>query len=71
MASSTWRRASACASNSCVEVALGRVLRDSDDLDHVMVRDSKLGDRSPVLRFDRPEWAAFLDGVRAGEFDAG
>lgn len=69
MASSTWRRASACASSGCVEVAHGKVLRYSDDLDHVMVRDSKLGDGSPILRFDLPEWAAFLGGVRTGEFD--
>lgn len=64
-----WRKSSFSAASGCVEVAEGRVLRYSDDLDHVMVRDSKLGDGSPILWFDRPEWAAFLDGVRTGEFD--
>ncbi len=33
------------------------------------VRDSKDRDRSPVLCFTRDEWAAFLAGVKAGEFD--
>jgi len=34
----------------------------------IEVRDSK--DRSgPVLRFTGPEWDAFLDGTRKGEFD--
>jgi putative SOS response-associated peptidase YedK len=34
----------------------------------IEVRDSK--DRSgPVLRFTRAEFAAWLDGARAGEFD--
>jgi hypothetical protein len=32
------------------------------------VRDSKLGDGSPVLAFTAPEWAAFAAGVRDGEF---
>ena len=44
---------------NCVEVAL---LGDG-----VAVRDSKDPD-GPVLRFTRAEWAAFTDGVRAGEF---
>jgi len=34
----------------------------------IEVRDSK--DRpGPVLRFTGPEWDAFLDGARNGEFD--
>jgi hypothetical protein len=48
--------------NSCVEVAdlpgNGRA-----------VRDSKLGDDSPVLTFNAAEWDAFTRGVGAGEFD--
>ena len=48
--------------NACVEVAM---LPDG-----VAVRDSK--DRSgPVLRFTVQEWFAFLNGVRADEFDLG
>jgi Domain of unknown function (DUF397) len=47
-------------SGGCVEVA------ETDTA--FLVRDSK--DRSgPVLAFNRHEWLAFLEGVRAGEFD--
>jgi hypothetical protein len=45
----------------CVEVA---ALRDGS----VVVRDGKLAD-SPVLTYTRGEWAAFVAGVKAGEFD--
>lgn len=34
----------------------------------VYVRDSKDPD-GPVLRFSSAEWAAFVAGARAGEFD--
>ena len=57
-----WRRSSHCANGNCVEVAH----RDGQ----VWVRDSKLGDASPVLKFTAGEFAAFVDGVRGGEFDA-
>jgi hypothetical protein len=43
-----------------VEVALGGA--------EVWVRDSKDA-AGPVLRFTAAEWAAFLAGARAGEFD--
>jgi len=33
-----------------------------------LVRDSKLGDSSPVLTFGEDEWRAFQDAVKAGEF---
>lgn len=33
------------------------------------VRDSKLGERSPILAFTPREWTAFLSGARHGEFD--
>jgi hypothetical protein len=57
-----WRKAAASASNgSCVEVA--------DLGDNIGVRDSKLGDASPILTFTPSEWDAFLAGARAGEFD--
>ena len=55
-----YRRASFCAANGCVEVAMTG--------DRIMVRDSKLRD-SPVLTFDAQEWTAFVRGVKAGEFD--
>ena len=51
-------RSSYCASNSCVEVARTP--------EAVMVRDSKLGDASPVLSFDVAAWRAFVRGVRDG-----
>jgi hypothetical protein len=45
---------------SCVEVRRHNGM--------IEARDSK--DRSgPVLRFTGPEWDAFLDGARNGEFD--
>jgi Domain of unknown function (DUF397) len=30
------------------------------------VRDSKAGGASPVLRFDRAAWAAFVAGLKGG-----
>ena len=30
------------------------------------VRDSKAGSASPVLRFDRAAWAAFVAGLKGG-----
>ncbi|MFJ4657972.1 DUF397 domain-containing protein [Nocardia sp. NPDC088792] len=35
----------------------------------VAVRDSKLGDVSPVLIFDGPAWDRFTRAVEAGSFD--
>ena len=55
-----WRRSSQCDSGSCVEVAhIDRT---------IAIRDSKHTDGA-VLTFTLAEWAAFLAGVRAGEFD--
>ena len=57
-----WRKSSfSVAAGECVEVA---VLGD----DCVGVRDSK-DPEGGVLRFSRGELAAFLAGVKAGEFD--
>lgn len=56
-----FHRSSFCSKGGCVEVA---ELPDGD----VVLRDSKCPEW-PVLRFDRAEWAAFVAGVRAGEFD--
>jgi hypothetical protein len=46
---------------SCVEVA---------DLEEggVAIRDTKLGEDSPVLKFTAAEWDAFGRGYLAGEF---
>jgi hypothetical protein len=57
-----WRKSSFTDNGTCVEMAdLG------DDI--IGVRDSKLGDDSPVLQFSRAEVAAWLEGSKAGEFD--
>lgn len=56
----TWRRSNRCINAGCVEVgATGGA---------VLVRDSKLDD-SQVLSFTPQEWTAFIEGVKAGEFD--
>jgi hypothetical protein len=57
-----WRTSSYSNDVSCVEVA---DLPDGGRL----VRDTKLGEDSPVLRYTAVEWAAFVAGVKAGEFD--
>jgi hypothetical protein len=36
----------------------------------VGVRDTKDLENGPALIFTRPEWDAFLSGVRLGEFDS-
>ncbi|WP_433038664.1 DUF397 domain-containing protein [Actinomycetospora sp. CA-053990] len=54
------RTSSFCSEGSCVGVAL--------EPDGVRVVDTKLGDSSG-LRFTPAEWAAFVAGVKAGEFD--
>jgi hypothetical protein len=63
LTSAEWRKSSFSGSNGggCVEVA-----RNVPGV--VAVRDSK--DRQgPALVFTPGEWRAFLDGVRAAEFD--
>lgn len=55
-----WRKSSYCANGTCVEVALVG--------DDYLVRDSKRP-QDPFLSFTREEWTAFVDGVKAGEFE--
>lgn len=55
-----WSKSTRCASSSCAEVRL------TDDI--IQVRDSK-SSGAGVLTFTRAEWAAFLGGVKDGEFD--
>jgi len=59
-ATSAWVKSSYCSSGGCVEVALAG--------DLVLVRDSK-NVASPQLEYRRDEWAAFVAGVKHGEFD--
>jgi len=53
-----WRRSTRCGSAACVEVAMadGRYL----------VRDSK--NPQVELSFSADEWAAFTEGIHAGDF---
>jgi len=53
-----FRRSSACATDACVEVDVGAEL--------VVVKSTR-GDTR--LTFSPGEWAAFIQGVKAGEFD--
>jgi len=57
-----WRTSSFTDNGTCVEVAY---LPAGDRL----VRDTKLGEASPVLQYTAAEWQAFIAGVKAGEFD--
>lgn len=57
----TWRKASYSTNGaSCVEVRL---------LGTVDVRDTKLGDASPVLAFEPAAWTDFVHAVQAGQLD--
>ena len=54
-----WRKSARCGTAACVEVA------KVDDV--YLVRDSK-NPTGAVLSFTEHEWAAFVEGVEAGEF---
>lgn len=58
-----WRKARKSeGNNGCVELSFG-----SDG--STRVRDSKLGDDSPILTFTEKEWALFAAAMVDGEFD--
>jgi len=57
---SAWRKSSKCANSECVEIAR--------EQDMILVRDSK-SPETTALRYTKEEFAAFLDGAKAGEFD--
>ena len=54
------RISSFCSDGNCIGVAIGA--------DEVRVVDTS-GDDQQALRFTHTEWAAFVAGVKAGEFD--
>jgi hypothetical protein len=57
--STVWQKSPRCDSGSCVEVA--------QVPDGFFVRDSKDPDGA-VLKFTRPEWDAFVESIRDGDF---
>jgi uncharacterized protein DUF397 len=66
-----WQRSGT--GDGAIEVALvgpaGEADADRGDAEWVLMRVSGDAD-GRVLVYDRYEWECFLDGVRAGEFDA-
>lgn len=65
-----WLRSARCDTGSCVEVApasceSGNCVVVTEFAGDVLIRDSKLGESSPVLRFTWDEWRAFVDGIGA------
>jgi uncharacterized protein DUF397 len=61
LSDATWITARACNNSACVQIAHlpGGM---------VALRDSKDISKAPHL-FDTEEWAAFVAGVKAGDFD--
>jgi Domain of unknown function (DUF397) len=57
-----WRKSSSSGTGDCVEVAMDR--------SHVHLRDSKQPGGAQ-LHLTHSEWNAFVQGVRAGEFELG
>ncbi|WP_243790981.1 DUF397 domain-containing protein [Saccharopolyspora gloriosae] len=57
-----WRKSSYSNGSGgiCVEVAFDGTLAG--------IRDSKLGEDSPILAFGNEAFAAFLDGIKGGRF---
>ncbi len=55
-----WWKSTYSGDSGCVEIAFAD--------DRVAIRDSKDED-SPILTFTPAEWAAFIKGVRNGEFE--
>jgi hypothetical protein len=61
MPEETFRTSSYCTdAHGCVEVAMGEV--------YIRIRDGKDPDTAQLM-FNKDEWAAFVRGVKAGEFD--
>jgi hypothetical protein len=56
----SWRVAQRCNGGECVRVAAHG---DSIMIGHTEYRDG------PVISYTRAEWAAFVEGIKQGEFD--
>jgi predicted secreted Zn-dependent protease len=56
----SWRVARSCAGGSCVGVAARG--------DEILIRSTKRPG-GPVVAYSREEWAAFVEGIRQGDFD--
>ncbi|BFU43477.1 DUF397 domain-containing protein [Krasilnikovia sp. MM14-A1004] len=63
LSAARWRKSNVSGDGGCVEVAYVNGV--------ISVRDTKDQGNGPVLTFSEREWAAFLAGARAGEFDLG
>jgi hypothetical protein len=64
IAAASWQKSSFSGYNgSCLEIARLRG-------DRIGVRDTKDHGSGPVLVFNTDEWAAFMSGLKAGEFDS-
>jgi hypothetical protein len=72
-----WKKSTFSGDSSCVEVFRKSTFSGTGgscvdvartEGSGARVRDTKLGDASPVLEFTEDEWAAFVRGVKAGEF---
>lgn len=66
-----WRRSSHCESGNCLEVAWTKSTHSGADGcveiapgEVVLMRDSKIGEASPVLSFGLAAWRAFIEDVR-------
>jgi hypothetical protein len=72
-----WGQSTTCSGGECVQVGFHKATASNNNGScveaaicdcGVRVRDSKDQD-GPVLTFTKQEWAAFTEGVRAGEFE--
>lgn len=55
---SRWRRANRCEAQNCVE------MRPSLDQTEVQIRDTKLGEASPVITVSGEEWIKLLNWIK-------
>lgn len=64
-----WQRSSYCSTGGCVEwsrsrCSMGSCVEVERQDEKVYLRDSKLGEESPVIEFTPACWSEFLDAVR-------